>query len=35
MDHGQGIVLLIEVGVIAGVALLSFLMGLPWKRPPG
>lgn len=31
MDHSQSIVLLIEVGVIAVVQLVSFLMGL--RRP--
>lgn len=33
MSHGQAIGLLIEVGIIAGVQLLEFLMGMPWRRP--
>ena len=31
MDHGQGLVLVVEVGIIAGVQLVGFLMGL--RRP--
>lgn len=33
MDHGQALVLVIEVGIIAVVQLISFLMGMPWRRP--
>ncbi len=32
MDHGQALILVIEVGVIAVIQLIAFLMGVPWGR---
>jgi len=32
MEHGQAIILLVEVGILAGVQLVAFILGR-WPRP--
>jgi len=34
MSHLQAGVLVIEVGVLAGVSLVTFVLGWPRRRPP-